>query len=161
MKTLKILLVSDNHLDKNVLIDLFNIYQDMDLYLHSGDSEMNSEDIYPFSSVKGNCDYFSSFPNKLIITTPIGNILMKHKLIISEEEIKKDDIKIFVHGHTHIPEIRKEQNLIVLCPGSLNFPRSKYQRTYMILEIKNETLTINLYSFEDKKILISKQYRIK
>lgn len=31
----------------------------------------------------------------------------------------------------------------------------------MILEIKDEALTISLYSFEDKTILIKEQYRIK
>ena len=158
---MKILLVSDSHRDKYALIDLFNMYQDMDLYLHCGDSELSNEDIYPFTSIRGNCDYYSTFPLKLIIKTIAGNILIKHEPIINKEEIQKEDIKVFIHGHTHVPEIRKDNDLIILCPGSLAFPRSRYQRTYMILEIKDEALTISLYSFEDKTILIKEQYRIK
>ena len=58
---MKILLVSDTH-GNNVALDaLVKKYPNMDLYLHCGDSESDEYSIYPFRSVKGNCDYFGDF----------------------------------------------------------------------------------------------------
>ena len=80
---MKLLVVSDSHGDNESLEKLALIYPNMDLYLHLGDSESDEFSIKPFISVKGNCDFYPNFENRLIIPTPLGNIFASHYQFIS------------------------------------------------------------------------------
>ena len=57
---MKYLVVSDNHGDRRILVDLFAYYKDqVDLMIHCGDSELsvNDELWQEAYVVTGNCDY--------------------------------------------------------------------------------------------------------
>ena len=75
---MKILLVSDSHGHEQILKDLYRQYPKMDLYLHAGDSALDISSIYPYISVRGNCDYYP-FDDRYLVYTPVGYLLMKHK----------------------------------------------------------------------------------
>lgn len=148
---MKILVVSDSHGNDNVLMDLYTQYPNMDYYLHAGDSQSSSMAIYPFDSVLGNCDFYD-FDERRKIYTPQGYLLMKHHPLIWGKE--KEDIKFFIHGHTHKYELRKENDLIILCPGSLSRPRDGTDGSYAIMEINEDKSVITIYELETKNILI-------
>ena len=61
---MRILIVSDNHQDDTSLHDLLNIYDDIDLWLHCGDSEFYSENELweTYRTVRGNMDWETNFP---------------------------------------------------------------------------------------------------
>ena len=92
---MKILLVSDSHGNNEALDLLTKNYPNMDIYLHLGDSESDEFSIYPFRSVKGNCDYFGDFQNYLVIPTPYGNLFAQHKPTPNSELLRANQAKIF------------------------------------------------------------------
>ncbi len=137
-----ILVVSDTHGTKGFIEKLINKYPNYQLYLHAGDSELTSEELYPFETVKGNCDYYISNRIRLIKANNI-NILMFHgdKFLLEEDMLvayaKNYDAKIIIHGHTHIPFYKYCEGVHILCPGSLTYPRVT-RATYALIHIYDE-----------------------
>ena len=146
---MKILLVADSHGNDRILQDLYHQYEDMDYYLHAGDSQSSTMAIYPFDSVKGNCDFYD-FDRCRKIYTPMGYLFMKHFPTLHNNE--SEDVKFFVHGHTHQVKVTKG-NIVTICPGSLTRPRDGTNGTYMIMDIHKEKTTITIYDVEMKKVL--------
>lgn len=147
---MKILIVSDSHGNDEILRELYKMYPNMDYYLHAGDSQSSLMAIYPFDSVLGNCDFYD-FDLVRKISTPKGYLLMRHYPKYSKEEIK--DVKFFIHGHTHVARVKKENELYVICPGSVSLPRDGTNGTYMIIEINENSSTITTFDVETKNIL--------
>ena len=85
---MRILLVSDSHGEKEILDQLIIRWPDVDLYLHAGDSLQEARSIYPFRTVRGNCDFYYDLQNELIIPTPFGKILMRHNKCGHEYMVK-------------------------------------------------------------------------
>ncbi|WP_303220499.1 metallophosphoesterase family protein, partial [Enterococcus asini] len=57
---MKYLVVSDNHGDRQILVDLVNHFQEqVDLFIHCGDSELPADDelFAIYQGVGGNCDF--------------------------------------------------------------------------------------------------------
>ena len=99
---MKILLVSDSHGNNEALDLLVKKHPDMDLYLHLGDSQCTPEQIHPFQTVKGNCDYFSDAPEHFMIKTDVGYLFACHKPPLQSPSFFSDNgIAIVCHGHTH------------------------------------------------------------
>jgi len=95
---------------------------------------------------------------ELLIPTPFGNILVRHKKEISPKRLEKDNIKVFIYGHTHVPECVKRKGIAYINPGSLAYPRSELGCTYMILDMIQNSIDVRLYSMENHKLL--KRYRV-
>ena len=156
---MRILLISDSHGNNEAVDELIAKWPNVDLYLHAGDSESHPRSVYPFRVVRGNCDYSFDMQDELLIPTPFGNILMRHKKEISPKKLQEKDVKIFIYGHTHIPECTKRKGVAFINPGSLAYPRSEYGSTYMVLDLNKDYVNVTLYAYENDKIL--KRYRVK
>lgn len=139
---MKILLVSDNHGDIKSIRKVYLKHQDMDLYLHAGDSELPPVDILPFSSIKGNCDYFLDYPFSKVINTPLGKLLISHSHNVIIDELIKNDVKIYCHGHTHIKRFEKIKGIYFINPGSLTRPRDCSKGSYALIEISNNDIKV-------------------
>lgn len=152
---MRFLLVSDSHGNNAILEDLYSQYPNMDLYLHAGDSEAYTPfDLHQFISVKGNCDHFIDLPESFSFVTPYGKCLMKHHPYLRQNE--KKDIKIFIHGHTHISEANYEDNIYHICPGSISYSR-RGEESYMILNITEKSIQLTLYELETKNVLYTRE----
>lgn len=149
---MKILVVSDTHGNDSILFDLYKQYPNMDYYLHAGDSQSSSMAIYPYDSILGNCDFYY-FDRLRKIYTPKGYILMKHFPTINSKEM--EDVKFFIHGHTHRYELKEENGLIIICPGSPTLPRDGTNGTYVIMDINDKYAEITVIELETKNILTS------
>lgn len=78
---MKILVVSDNHGDRDCLVDLVNHYEgQVDALFHCGDSELEPTDELwqKLIVVQGNCDFYDEFPKT--VTKKVGDqvIYMTH-----------------------------------------------------------------------------------
>lgn len=155
---MKILIASDSHKDTTALENLYKNYPNMDLYLFAGDSCDCASNLYPFDSVKGNCDFYE-FDEKRFIRTKIGNIFMRHYPYITEDESK--DVNFFIHGHTHVYKIKRENNLITICPGAISFSRDSSGGSYAIIDEHDSIIEIKILSIETKKVLIKETYNLK
>lgn len=153
---MKILLVSDSHGNEEILKELVHQYPKMDLYLHAGDSGLDSSSIYPFVSVRGNCDYYP-FDELYKVHTPVGYLLMKHKPTFTNKEML--DNKILVHGHTHKAYIKEDNDHLFICPGSTNLPRDNTDGTYIILDLDENKSSITIYEINTKNVLYKIEIR--
>lgn len=151
---MKILLTSDCHGDIEKLEMLENIYPNMDLYFDLGDSNNPNDFIGNFATVRGNCDYFSSCPDYREIKIENLNILLTHKPQINLQK----EFDIFIHGHTHVPEIELINNKLIICPGSISYPRSSYGQTYGIIEVSNNNISVKILSLTDNKVILSNSF---
>lgn len=151
---MKILIVSDTHRDDQALKDLYRDYPKFDLYLHAGDSCSDMYNIYPFDSVQGNCDYFP-FDEKRFVRTSAGNILMRHHPFLRPDE--REQIRIFIHGHTHIYKVEDKDGLLIINPGSLTRPRDKSHGSFAILDIEDNAICVDVIDVFTKSILIHYQ----
>ena len=147
---MKILLVSDTHGNNEALDYLVRKYPNMDLYLHCGDSESDEFSIYPYRSVKGNCDYIGDFMMRLVIPTPYGNMVVQHKPIIDASFLRDNNAKIFVFGHTHRREFKKENGIYMINPGAIAFARDKYDYSYALLNINKDKVEIEFHTLDEK-----------
>ncbi len=137
---MKVVIVSDTHGDTSRLEKVFLREQDADIYLHAGDIEASEEAIAPFVGVRGNCDgFYPSHPFSRQIKTPYGLLRIEHRPIVSDAmliSLYNDGVRIFVHGHTHIKEERISHGILILCPGSLDYPRDEGDGSYLVLDIE-------------------------
>ena len=153
---MKILLVSDTHGHDEIYSELYKMYPKMDLYLDAGDSQVDQDSIYPFISVRGNCDYYP-FDEKYRIYTPVGYLLMKHKPRFTNEEIEAN--KLLIHGHTHMVDVYEENGHVFICPGSTHLSRDITDGCYLILILEPNKIDVEVYKIKTKSILTRYEIR--
>lgn len=124
---MKIVIVSDSHGDANILRIVAKREEDAMHFVHAGDLEDTEESAWPFSVVLGNRD-FLPLKREIVIHNPFGDgdMLIRHRPLSGKGELeglKRRGIRYFVHGHTHEKEKREEEGIVILCPGSVSYPR--------------------------------------
>ncbi|WP_249030363.1 metallophosphoesterase family protein [Tannockella kyphosi] len=144
---MKILVVSDSHLENEILENVIKKHPAMDAYIHCGDSSLKASDplLKKFHVVLGNHDD-DYFPLEKIISIGGKKILIlhghKHNVYTDYQMIEsymlKNDIDLCLHGHTHIPSYYKNDAITIINPGSLMINRASYGfGTYAIVTIDN------------------------
>lgn len=149
----KILVVSDSHLYGDDLQRVTTKYMGhVDYMIHCGDSSLPKNDpiINRFDIVvQGNHDD-EAFP----IYQVLGSVCVTHghyyKVYYGYEELielcQQNHCNICFHGHTHVPTIKKYNDILFVNPGSLMMNRGSYgYGTYALLEIKNGNVDIHFY----------------
>ena len=142
---MKILLISDSHGKNDIIDKLYKMYPNMDLYLHAGDSCTDSFSLFPFQSVRGNCDYDYNMMDRFFTSTPYGNLLMKHVPNMDIEELKKLNVKIYIFGHLHERHFYQEEGIYFISPGSTSREKDQYPNGYMILDITSEKVQAEFF----------------
>ena len=148
---MKIIIASDSHGNNKALDEIVLKHPDADMYLHAGDSEMDEYMIAPFETVLGNCDHFSNAPNRKIIDTPYGKLLIQHYPTMPDDIIKQYNIKFFVHGHTHRRENITKNGIAIICPGAIAFDRDGNDLSYMELIVFNDHYEVIFHSLLEEK----------
>lgn len=141
-----IVCTSDIHGQVNLQKQIASLYN-ADLYLDAGDSEVSSDLLEPFLSVKGNCDHL--IENKFRIIDYEGvKIYVIHgdRIFLSKEVLaqiaKNNNCNMIIHGHTHVPYYLNYDGVHILCPGSISYPRSIKGATYALIKIYNKNVEI-------------------
>ena len=138
---LTIPLVSDNHGETSVIRKILNDNVDSDYYLHCGDSCLDEKSIKPFSSVKGNNDYFYQYPSKKIIELKGNKILITHgtyytySLNMLAEYAKEEGCNVVFYGHTHIYFDDYVNGVRLINPGSCYHNRDGSRPCYARINI--------------------------
>ncbi|MBQ8039608.1 MAG: metallophosphoesterase [Lachnospiraceae bacterium] len=151
---MKILIVSDTHRNEDNLINALEKEKNLDLLIHCGDVEGAEDEIEHYAGcntvfVAGNNDFFSRLPREIELKLEEYQVWVTHghnyyvntnpEYIRKEARARRKDIVIY--GHTHRPVIEKNQELIVINPGSLTYPRQEGRRpSYAVLEIQNKSI---------------------
>lgn len=151
---MKILCVSDSHLENDILKNITDHYKQMNCYIHCGDSSLPKDDplLEKYYVVEGNHDY-PDFPQDIILQIGRYRCLITHghhyKVYYGYDELlsymDKENIDICFHGHTHVPTYYTNHDKIIINPGSTMINRASYGfGTYAIVTI-DATVTIQFY----------------
>ena len=151
---MKILIVSDTHRNEDNLIKALENEKSLDLLIHCGDVEGAEYEIEHYAGcntvfVAGNNDFFSRLPRDLELTVEDYKVWVTHGhnyyVNTNPEYIRKEarlrGMDIAIYGHTHRPVIEKKDDLIVINPGSLTYPRQEGRRpSYVVLEVEKKDI---------------------
>lgn len=149
---MKILIVSDTHGRHRNLDRALERECPVDMFIHLGDVEGGETYIDAVVEcekhvVKGNNDFFSDLPREEEFYIGSRKVFITHghnyyvsldpERIKDEGRARQSDIVMF--GHTHRPYLDIDDDITVLNPGSLSYPRQEGRKgSYMILEIDEE-----------------------
>ncbi len=138
---MKIGIISDTHFNEEedkinkFIVKLKNVFKDVDEIIHAGDvcsqiflNELNK--IAPTRCVKGYFDEIRDLEDFIKFIVGRYNIGVIHKLPENVEEfVKKHNLNILIHGHTHRPLIKgTEYNVLLLNPGSPTKPKAPFKK---------------------------------
>ena len=146
---MKVLIVSDTHRNEDNLIEVLEREKNLDLLIHCGDVEGAEDEIEHYAGcetvfVAGNNDFFSRLPREAELQVEGMKVWVTHGhnyyVNANPEYIRKEarirNIDVVLYGHTHRPIIEKTEDLIVINPGSLTYPRQEGRRpSYAVLEL--------------------------
>ncbi len=149
---MKILIVSDTHGHEKNLETVIEKTVPVDLFIHLGDIEGHEDYIEalagcPVHMVSGNNDFFSELPREEELQLGRYRVLITHGHYYGvsvgtsrlKEEAASRNIDIVMYGHTHRPEIDRGEEVTVVNPGSLSYPRQWGRKpSYLIMELDKE-----------------------
>lgn len=158
---MKIMVVSDSHGRVENIRKAYAKVKPVDLFIHLGDVEDDQSEIESFipcrkEFVRGNCDFFSRNPDDKVIEVCGKKILLthghRHGAGYGTEELeeagRKSGAAIVMYGHTHMPLLTYNEDVILFNPGSISKPRQDGCRpVFGIVEInqKGEVLFNYVY----------------
>lgn len=146
----KLLLVSDNHEDRQSIEDLIHIYEDdVDQMLHLGDSMFDDLDKIwqKMIPIKGNNDTGAGYIKNTVVSLGQAKIFASHghKLDVYNtraklaEEAEKRGCQFACYGHTHVAMVEEVDGILVINPGSITLPRGPVaKKLYAILSVNED-----------------------
>ena len=150
---MKIVVVSDNHGDIEVLERIYLENQDASYFFHLGDSSLPKEYLSHYLCIKGNNDFFLNEPLVRDIEYPFGKIHMEHghhiNYIVFDRYVESKNCDIFLFGHTHKKTYQKVGHTFVFNPGSTSRPRDGKQGSYLILNFEDNKFVSHEFKLLD------------
>ncbi len=150
---MKILIVSDSHVNNNAVIQAVS-QEKPDMLIHLGDIENDTHPIEqalgtekPSIYIRGNCDYYDPELKPQAVFNLMGHrFFATHghmysvnygydRLVYAARE-KSCDVVLF--GHIHKPVDEEIGGVRVLNPGSISRPRGGSERSYIIMELEED-----------------------
>ena len=151
---MKLGVLSDTHGITSAAIKAVNKMGAIDALVHAGDHYHDAQQLksilrIPVYAVRGNCDPYSIGQEELIIN--IGG----HKLFITHGHLfqakstlqllfyraQELGANIVIFGHTHIPLVASESNILLFNPGSTTRPQPGYQASFGLINIASQGVT--------------------
>lgn len=127
----------------------------VDMLFHLGDYAIDAERIsdalggVPFFAVKGNNDVGSVYPEKRIELAEDAWIMLVHgdrfynlyQLIHTARENRCGAV---LFGHTHVPLLQADGELLIVNPGSLSLPRRGNKPSCALLEVEGKDINVKI-----------------
>ena len=162
---MKIVILSDTHVKKHSdklfkLID--NLFKEADMIIHAGDYVSSSvvsklREHKNFVGVWGNNDkgYIRDLlKEKMIISVEgykiglcHGHGASKNTLESAYNQFSADRVDIIIFGHSHQPLILTKNKVLMINPGSPSYKRREPWYSYVILEIQDKKINVQLKFF--------------
>lgn len=145
---MRIAVISDTHGDENALKRALDRIGAVDALLHLGDGGPDLEETLPSISeiyaVHGNSDPFKNLPEELLLNFCGHTLFLCHghrygvkqglqRLYYRGVELGAD---IVLFGHTHKAFQRREEDLLILNPGSAGRPYPGDRASVAIIDLK-------------------------
>lgn len=151
---MKVLVVSDSHGRHDLLRKAIGQEAPIDMLIHAGDIEGDLDKIlgpkreYVVHAVAGNMDWSNSLESAELFDMAGHKVFLTHghrygvsytlsKLRDTAEECGAD---VAIYGHTHMPALDEQNDIMLLNPGSVAKPRQAgLKKTYAVITINDKT----------------------
>jgi len=152
----KLIVMSDNHGDNEMLEYIKQCEPHADYYIHCGDSEADYQQLLTgFICVKGNNDWSLDLPQMAILKIEDLDVLITHgqyfgyfnRELAMNDILTRNQCQVLLCGHTHMPMFMQEGQFYYINPGSTSFPRGGSLPGYAVVTIDGKKVT-----FERKTI---------
>ena len=153
---MKIVIFSDTHGRQDLMKQIIEKEKPFEVMVHAGDMEDQVGGVlgytdYQIRIVAGNCDYGLGYSRELFFDLDRYHVLLIHGNMCgsihynpaqSIESLKNyarnKGADILIFGHTHVPKIERDGELLCINPGSLSLPRQEnHKPSYAVLKIEN------------------------
>ena len=142
-------MISDTHRNHDNLDIVLEQEKPLDLLIHLGDAQGQEHYIEamaecPMEIVAGNNDFYSNLPLEMELKIGKYKAFLTHGhyyyVNAGSERIKKEGMSrnadIVMFGHTHKPVVEREEEIVILNPGSISYPRQDGKcPSYIIMEL--------------------------
>lgn len=149
---MRVLIVSDTHRRHETLEKILAEEEPFDMMIHCGDIEGEEEYIFNLTGpecacimVPGNNDFLSNLPRertvdimgyKVWITHGHNHYVSLDTAIIEDEALSRG-VNIVMFGHTHKPLVEHNNEVYLINPGSLTYPRQAGRRpSYIVMDVE-------------------------
>lgn len=146
---MRILVISDSHGRNDDVTGVIAQVGHIDMLIHCGDVERGDDYIRslvdcPVHMVAGNNDYDLDLPAMDIFQIGDYKVMVTHghRFYVNrgvqrlKDYAQQNGIDIVMFGHTHVPFIEIGEDMTILNPGSLSYPRQSDRKpTFLIMEI--------------------------
>lgn len=146
---MKIMIVSDTHGKNENLEQALEREQPIDRLIHLGDAAGCEDYIEviagcPLDIVYGNNDFGSRLNGEEVVEVEGIRIFVTHGhyyyVNFGTTDLvnaaKAKDCRVALYGHTHVPLIEHDKDVLVMNPGSLTYPRQEGKRpSYIVMHI--------------------------
>lgn len=167
---MKIGVISDTHKNIANLNKAIEILKNLgaEKFIHLGDDytdidEIGGENILRVPGVFSDIYQKPHIPNRKIEDFAGMQVLLSHTIsshpndlpddIKPEDLIQNRKVDIILYGHTHMPDIKQENNVIFINPGHLKDEDKKgYPPTFGLLEITDREIIIRIYDLKTMSI---------
>ncbi|USF95713.1 metallophosphoesterase family protein [Latilactobacillus sakei] len=163
---MRLVVVSDSHGDRDILVQLVAHYKDeVVTFLHCGDSELTTTDslFQQMTVVQGNMDFNGHFPEQVVVPVGAQKAFLTHghlygvnfdltRLMLAAQA---EGAQLAFYGHTHQLACEMHQGLLVLNPGSISQPRGQFQPlggTYAVVDITVTDYQVQYYDRHFEKV---------
>lgn len=142
---MKVLVISDNHNEKNILTEVYETVKP-DAAIHLGDSEFpyNDEEMTKFLRVRGNTDRDEDYPKEGMLEETGMFYTHGHLYGIKADRSTLTDraaetgAKYALYGHSHVAKIEKINGIYAINPGSITSSRNEYPESYLVIDTDSE-----------------------
>lgn len=147
---MRIAVISDSHGHGHIVDRIIRRERTADAIIFLGDLTSDIEDFtYEYTDkrffiVSGNCDRFPSYPYSIVANVGGINIFITHGHTLGVKggtgalltAARQSDCQIALYGHTHIPNIKYEDGLYIVNPGSCARSRDG-GNSYAVIDIRD------------------------
>ncbi len=146
---MRVVVISDSHGHGSIVDRIIRREDSADAIIFLGDVTSDIEDFTyeyrdkKFYIVSGNCDMFSNFPYTTVADIADVKIFITHGHSLGVKSgigaviaaAKQSNCKIALYGHTHVPNIKYEDGVYVVNPGSCARSRDG-GNSYAVIDIR-------------------------
>ncbi len=151
---MKIGIVSDTHGDQRAIKQVVAQAGPVDLWLHAGDHVRDARFLgeltgLPVHMAAGNCDPRDAGLPDQFLTCEGHRLMLTHGHYYRVKEGLQElmwwgrqyEVDVIVFGHTHKPVICREEDLLIINPGSPALPRGDSFAAFALLELRPEEMS--------------------
>lgn len=154
---MRVVVISDSHGNGSVVDRIIRNEPQAEAIIFLGDVTRDIEDFtYEYTDkkfyiVSGNCDMFSSYPYTTVATLGGVNVFITHGHSLGVKgglgnlikAARQADCSIALYGHTHVSNIKYEDGLYIVNPGSCARSRDS-GNSYAVIDIRENGILASI-----------------